>query len=159
MRAFIKAFGLIVSIVILAACGNGGGQTTNSSLSAATLVNPDQVATQLDQFEHEWVAAIVAKNTAAIERLLADDFVGTTDDEKYTKTDALDDVKEGTHEVLNLSNVEVHVFGDAALVTMIQEEKSSHAGIDFSGMYRFTDFWVKRNGEWRAVGSHGSRVR
>jgi ketosteroid isomerase-like protein len=159
VKVLKTAFALSVAIIVLASCGNGQTTGKDGTLAAATLVNPDQVVAQLDQFEHEWAAAIVAKNTGTIDRLLADDFVGTTDDQKYSKSDAIEDVKNGTHEVLNLSDVDVHVFGDAALVTMIQEEKSRHGSSDFSGKYRFTDFWVKRNGEWRAVGSHGSRVR
>jgi hypothetical protein len=94
-----------------------------------------------------------------INRLLADDFSGTTDDQIYSKADAIEDVKNGTHESLDLDNIKVRLFGDAAVVTMGQNEKSRHGNQDFSGHYLFTDVWVKKNGQWFAITSHGSRVR
>jgi len=105
------------------------------------------------------VAAIVKKDAGVINRLLADDFTGTTDDTIYSKTDAIEDVKTGTHESLDLDNIKVRLFGDTAVVTMGQTEKSSHGNTDFSGHYLFTDVWAKKNGEWIAVASHGSRER
>ena len=73
--------------------------------------------------------------------------------------DAIDDVKTGTHESLDLDNIKVRIFGDTAVVTMGQTEKSRHGDSDFSGHYLFTDVWTKKNGQWIAVASHGSRVR
>jgi hypothetical protein len=42
---------------------------------------------------------------------------------------------------------------------MEQTEESTHGTEDFSGQRLFTDVWVKRDGQWRAVASIGSRVR
>ena len=58
-----------------------------------------------------------------------------------------------------LDDVPVRVFGDTAIVDVDQTEKSRHGAEDFSGTYMFTNVWVKRNGEWKAVASHGSRIR
>src|SRR6516225_11731743 len=91
-----------------------------------------------------------------INRLLADDFSGTTDDQIYSKADAIEDVKSGTHESLDLDNIKVRLFGDTAVVTMGQNEKSRHGNTDFTGHYLFTDVWAKKNGQWFAVASHGS---
>jgi hypothetical protein len=51
----------------------------------------------------------------------------------------------------------VNVFGDTAVSFTSQEEKSKYDGKDSSGHYHFTDVWVKRDGKWQAVASHGSR--
>ena len=40
-----------------------------------------------------------------------------------------------------------------------EDEKSRHGDEDFSGQYLFTDVWAKKNGQWIAVASHGSRLR
>jgi ketosteroid isomerase-like protein len=117
------------------------------------------VESTITKLEEQWVAAILAKDTATIDRLLSDDFVGTTDDRRYAKQQAIDDVKEGTHESLRLDDLQVRVFGDTAIVDVDQTEKSRHGDEDFSGTYMFTNVWVKRNGEWQAVASHGSRIR
>ena len=147
-------------IFLIVSCSGGSGPagaTSASTISAAqTSENTDQIITRL---EHEWVAAIVKKDTATIDCLLAADFSGTTDDQIYSKADAIEDVKNGTHESLDLDNIKVRIFGDTAVVTMEQTEKSRHGDTDFSGHYLFTDVWARKNGQWIAVASHGSRVR
>jgi ketosteroid isomerase-like protein len=152
----------IASMALLPSCTGNDVQTAAPAptISAAPAAdNAQQAVTQLQKFERDWIAAIVGKDTATIDRLLADDFAGTTNDQRYSKTDAIEDVKSGTHESLDLEELDVRVFGDTAITTMVQNEKSRHDNEDFSGRYFFTNVWVKRNGEWRAVASHGSRAR
>jgi hypothetical protein len=147
----------VTSIVFVVSCsGNTPTNASNAPALSAVAENTDQAITGL---ENQWVAAIVKKDTATIDRLLADDFSGTTDDQIYSKTDAIEDVKNGTHESLELDNIKVRTFGDTAVVTMGQTEKSRHGDTDFSGHYLFTDVWARKNGQWIAVASHGSRVR
>jgi ketosteroid isomerase-like protein len=126
---------------------------------ASTPANTEDTPKVIMQLEREWIAAILAKDTAAIDRLLAADFIGTTNDQKYFKEDAIEDVQTGMHESLELENLEVRVFGNTAIATMSQNEKSRHVKEDFSGRYLFTNVWVKTDGQWRAVASHGSRIR
>jgi ketosteroid isomerase-like protein len=147
----------LVSLVLLVGCTPAGPQT--SAPPSAAISAPGDTEQAITQLERDWVAAIVKKDTATIDRLLADDFSGATDDQRYSKADAIEDVKTGTHESLDLDNIRVRVFGDTALATMGQTEKSHHGKEDFSGHYLFTNVWLKRNGEWRVVASHGSRAR
>jgi ketosteroid isomerase-like protein len=158
MKRLALAAMIIVSIMLVASCAGAPEES-----KAAPLIAPVPDSANIQQFiiglEREWVAAILAKDAAVIDRLLADDFVGTTNDQKYFKQDAIADVKEGAHESLMLDKIEVRVYGDTAIATMDQEEKSHHDNEDFSGKYLFTDVWVKLNGQWKAVASHGSRAR
>lgn len=155
---FIAAAVALMFIVAACSANNGPGSPASAATVSAAPAqeNTDQVITRL---EHEWVAAIVKKDAAAIDRLLADDFSGTTEDTIYSKADAIEDVKTGTHESLDLDNIKVRIFGDTAVVTMDQNEKSRHGDTDFSGHYLFTDVWARKNGQWVAVASHGSRHR
>ena len=154
---------VIASALPLTACA-GGGTGTSTSAPAATAPAPapaptEDVTAVITGLEQEWVKAILAKDSATVDRLLVEDFIGTTDAVQYGKMEALDDVKTGTHEVLELNNILVRAYGDAAIVTMDQNEKSRHGKENFSGHYFFTDVWVKQNGQWHAVSSHGSRIR
>jgi ketosteroid isomerase-like protein len=156
--------GLLALLVVIAAVGawgcSGDNESSNTPASATpTVSSPTAIEETITKLEHDWVAAIMAKDVATIEKLLADEFVGTTNDRRYVKKDAIHDVQMGTHELLTLEDVQVRVFGDAAIVDVDQVEKSRHDGEDFSGTYLFTNVWVKQSGEWRAVASHGSRVR
>lgn len=155
---------VIASSIPLAACAGGGTQSSTNTPPTVTAAAPapapaEDVTAVITGLEQEWVKAILAKDTATVDRLLVDDFIGTTDAVQYGKMEALDDVKTGTHEVLELNNFLVRSYGNAAIVTMNQNEKSRHGKEDFSGHYFFTDVWVKQNGQWRAASSHGSRIR
>ena len=57
-----------------------------------------------------------------------------------------------------LGEMKVRVFGDVAIVTGSDDEKSSFKGKDISGHYVWTDVFVKRNGQWQAVASQGTLV-
>jgi ketosteroid isomerase-like protein len=148
---------LIVAAFLFAACTASPESRAAPSVSPAG--NTEDIQQTITRLEHEWVAAILAKDPAAIDRLLAADFVGTTNDQKYFKDDAIADVKTGTHESVELNDLEVRVFGNTAIATMSQNEKSRHGNEDFNGKYLFTDVWVRTNGQWHAVSSHGSRIR
>jgi ketosteroid isomerase-like protein len=150
------------ALVLAAAlgCSAADDEAAPSAQPAATSGGaPAGAEDDIARLEEQWVQAIVGKDAATIDRLLADDFVGTTNDRRYVKQDALTDVKEGTHDLLRLDDVQVRIFGDTAIVDVDQTEKSRHGEDDFSGSYMFTNVWVKRDGVWRAVASHGSRVR
>ena len=157
MKTVILAVLTIASMVMALSCT----RVTETQTTAAPAISANTADTQqlIAGFEKEWVAAILAKDTAAIDRLLADDFIGTTNSQKYSKEEAVADVKTGGHESLQLDNIDVRVYGDTAIATMDQEEKSRHDSEDFSGHYLFTNVWVKLDGKWRAVASHGSRIR
>jgi ketosteroid isomerase-like protein len=159
MRTILR----LVAGVALAGMAGACSPASDPAKAAVEAVAPASVTENVEQviagLEREWVAAILAKDTAAIERLLADDFIGTTDEMRYTKAEAVEDVSGGVHEVLTLDDITVRPFGETAVATMDQTEKSRHDSEDFSGHYLFTNVWVKRNGQWRAVASHGSRIR
>ena len=147
------------ALILFTVSCSGGNSPPNPSTTPTVSAAAEDTTKVITDFENEWVAAIVKKDTDTINRLLADDFSGTTDDQIYSKADAIEDVKSGTHESLDLDNIKVRLFGDTAVVTMGQNEKSRHGNTDFSGHYLFTDVWAKKNGQWFAVASHGSRVR
>jgi ketosteroid isomerase-like protein len=150
---------VIVSTFMVSACAASPEESKAAVITAAPKANAEDLQQVITQLEREWVAAILAKDTAAIDRLLSEDFVGTTNDQKYFKADAIADVQVGTHESLDLNDIDVRAFGNTAIATMSQTEKSRHEKEDFSGKYLFTNVWIKTNGQWRAVASHGSRIR
>jgi ketosteroid isomerase-like protein len=103
----------------------------------------------------------VKGDVAMIDRILADDFSYTNADGRImTKTQHLEDIKSQAYKVesINLENLKVRVFGDAAVVTVGQMEKSQWKGKDSSGQYLFTDIYAKRNGKWQIVAGHGCKI-
>ena len=158
MRNDALALILLASTVGVWACTNAPGTRTAppAAVSAAT----EDVPAVISQLEKDWIAAIEKKDSTALDRLLADDFAGTSPTaHTYTKSNAIDDLKNAKYVVerMKLDDVSVNVYGNTAVSFTSQEEKSQYAGVDTSGHYHFTDVWVKTNGAWRVVASHGTR--
>ena len=111
--------------------------------------------------EQAWVYAILQNNISVLDRVMADDFSGVSPNgQRYTKEEAIADVRSGAYAVENmkLDNVKVRIVGDAAIVTYYQNEKSKYGDEDCSGRYVFTDVWVNRNDDWQVIASHGTPV-
>jgi ketosteroid isomerase-like protein len=122
-----------------------------------TSPNVESIITQL---ELKWALAIVNKDAPALERLLAKEFNGTTPrGETYSREMAIQDLKNGVYDVtmMNLDQIDVNVFGNTAVAFTSQNEISKYGDQDFSGHYHYTDVWVKKNGRWQVVATHGSR--
>jgi len=131
MKHLLRMSVVVALILSIVSCSGSGAGTSVATISSGPASdNVDQTITRL---EHDWVTAIVNKDTVTLDRLIADDFSGTTNDQVYSKGDAIEDVKTGTHESLDLDNIRVRLFGDTAVVTMGQTEKSRHGDSDFSG--------------------------
>jgi ketosteroid isomerase-like protein len=114
----------------------------------------------LIQLEHAWTDAVVKNDTAALGKILGDDWVGIGASGPTTKAQLLADLKSGDmkFESQTLGEMKVRVFGDAAVVTGSDDEKASYKGKDTSGHYVWTDVFVKRKGQWQAVASQGALV-
>ena len=119
--------------------------------------NDEQVIKQLEQ---EWAEALQKRDQAAIDRIVARDWM-LTDPEGalITKGQADADLNSGAlkFESFKLDAMTVRVYGDTAVVHGLETEKSSYKGKDTSGQYRFTDVFVKRNGRWQAIATHVTR--
>ncbi len=133
---------------------------TSATSAAAAPAPAEDVEATIIQLEKDWVAAIEKKDTATLDRLLADDFAGTSPTaHTYTKTNAIQEIKDAKYIVdkMDLDEASVNVYGTTAVSFTSQEEKSKYDGKDISGHYHFTDVWVKKDGRWQVVASHGTR--
>jgi ketosteroid isomerase-like protein len=117
---------------------------------------------ELVALEASWSKAIVANDSAAVGRILADDWTGQNPSGKVTtKAKALADMKSGDNKSTSMTNhdVRVRIIGDVAIVQGMDDEKSTSKGKDVSGTYIWTDVFQKRSGHWVAVASQGSPVK
>lgn len=87
-------------------------------------------------------------------RTLADDYVAITPLGQVTsKQDAISARRSGQlrYESMNISEMVVRLYGNMAVVTARADVKGRQLGEDFSGPYRYTRVWVRRNGHWQTV--------
>jgi ketosteroid isomerase-like protein len=114
---------------------------------------------RVKELESRWEAALTSRDTTAIEKIVADDFIGTSSTGKTgDKTTLLAEAKRDTNTYTSAtsSDMIVKMFGpNVAVVTGIAKETGkTKAGKTFTHSYRFTDTWVERNGEWQCVAAH-----
>lgn len=109
----------------------------------------------LMQLERDWYEAGLKNDAAAIDKILADDWVGQGPPGATTKAQAIADIKAGDSKLESgtLGDMKVRVFGDTAVVAGSDVNKSSYKGKDTSGHWNWTDVFVKRQGRWQAVAS------
>jgi uncharacterized protein (TIGR02246 family) len=117
------------------------------------------VASKLKNLESHWEAALLTHDASAIEKMVADDFIGTSSSGKQgDKATLLAEAKRDTNTYTSAvsSDMTVRTFGpNVAVVTGIAKETGkTKGGKTFSHSYRFTDTWVERNGEWQCVAAH-----
>lgn len=105
------------------------------------------------QLEDGWASAVVRRDSATFQRLLADGFVYTENDRLETRADVLHDVVAGPDTVTAAHNedMQVHCFGTTAVVTGWLVLEGHGGGATFLRRYRFTDTWMRQNGRWRIV--------
>ena len=107
----------------------------------------------IEESETQWAAAEVTGDTALVDRIVADDFVGVDPSGVlYHKVEAVAEVHDGkgTYISNELKMVCVRFFGDTAVAqgTEVWEKK---AGRPKRGSYVWTDTWIKRNNQWQIV--------
>jgi ketosteroid isomerase-like protein len=133
-----------------------GGQSKPAAKSDSASVEQTLV-----QMERDWTQANLKKDTAALDRILADDWVAVDHEGKAsTKAQALADLKSGASatQSVDLGEMKVRVLGNTAFVTGSDTEKSAFKGKDTSGKYYWTDVFMQRNGRWQAVASQSAKV-
>jgi Domain of unknown function (DUF4440) len=113
----------------------------------------------LMQMERDWGNAQIKKDYAAVDKILAADWQGIDyDGQIVDKATYMAHMRseQSTLQSEELSQMKVRVFGNTAVVTGRDTEKSTDRGKDSSGTYVWTDVFVLRNGRWQVVASQST---
>ena len=117
---------------------------------------------ELLKLENAFAEAIVNNDLESIRRLVADDWIIIDPNgEIVDRTRFFEVIKSGvlTHDMMESKDSRVRVYGDSAVVSAVTRTKGKFMGHDFSTQERATDVFVKRDGRWRCVLTHLTRVR
>ena len=127
--------------------------------SPASAPQTGDAAAALMQLERDWADAAKRQDTAWMERHYAPEYTWTSPDGTINdrKTD-IEDAKNVTFDSLEVSDTQVRVNGDTAVVTGVTTIKGAYKGQDISGRYRFTDTFVRRDGRWQVLASQSTRI-
>ena len=115
------------------------------------MASAEQEVTQLTD---QYIAALKGKDTAALERIWADDLTFITPGGAVlTKAQRLADIQSGAtrFDSLEASDRTVRVYGDVAVMTSLTTMKGQYGGHEASGQYRVTNVFARRGGGWQIV--------
>lgn len=129
--------------------------------NSTKVIGKEDAEKELRQLEREWNTAIVRKDTAALKRILSDDFVYID----YAggvnpKAEIIKGLKESEAVIdpFETEDVVVRVYGDTAVLTGRFKQKITYKGQVYNLEFRYTDVYVKRGKRWQAVSAHSSRI-
>jgi ketosteroid isomerase-like protein len=117
---------------------------------------------EIDQLEEAWRNAVLKANTAAMDSLLADDYMAILPNGTLqSKEQSLANLRTGAANfaALEISDRKVRFYGTTALVTSRADVSGTTAGGDFSGSFRYTRVYVRNaQGKWKIVSFEASRI-
>lgn len=120
----------------------------------------DEDKAQLSDLQQALARAWVAGDRDTIERIIAPDWTTTGPDggkgDRATVLAQVFETRIHTIQQLEIDDVQVRVFGDAAVVTGRTHGVGTFSGAPYDVVIRFTDTFVRRGESWHAVASHAS---
>jgi hypothetical protein len=122
--------------------------------------NPGQ---ELVNMEAAWSKAIVARDAAALNRIVAPDWHGQGEKGKYLdRATMVRQSTTGADKVSAMTNHDVHVRlvgNDHAIVQGMDTETGTFKGKTATKVYSWTDIFEKRGGHWVAIASQNTPVK
>jgi len=117
----------------------------------------------IDQLEDNWRDAMLKGDVAALDALLADDYMGiSASGTLQSKEQALANLRSGRLHIktLEFSDRKVRFYGMTALVTSQADVSATNAEGEISGSFRYIRVYVRdAKGIWRIVSFEASRIR
>jgi ketosteroid isomerase-like protein len=107
----------------------------------------------LRQMNDEWVKALVRRDEATLERIMAEDFVFTYPLEGDDRTQFISDVMSGDLIVEHITRhqVNVRIFGSTAVLTSRDSAKWIYRGRTLEGQYKVIQVYSERDNRWQLV--------
>ena len=131
-------------------------------IAVAVPATPAQDEAAIRALEKKWDAANMRGDAAALDSLFADSFIATDSDGVVRhKSEVVGELKTGRIKYTAAKSDELRVIlhGDAAVVSGRWTGTFTHNGKTTNLRERFTNLYVRLNGQWRCVASHGSAIR
>jgi len=135
--------------------GNANSNATEN-INTPPPSDHDQVLAQLKDLENEWTVANLNADKKKLDRILADDYVGQSDEDGglQSKAEYIDTIERNTDvEKWEFSDLNLNLAGERATLTGI----ITYFVQDRSVSFDFKDRFVWRDGRWQATGAELKR--
>ncbi|MDQ6830524.1 MAG: nuclear transport factor 2 family protein [Gemmatimonadota bacterium] len=109
----------------------------------------------LFRLEDDWTRALIKRDSAAFNRLIAPAWVYSDERGVIDKSTAILEFTTGSDTVTASSNesMKAFVYGDAAVVIGVLVTEGRGKDGPFRHRYRYTDTWARLRGRWQCVAS------
>jgi ketosteroid isomerase-like protein len=117
--------------------------------------------TKIIALENLWNQVQINHDAEAMAKMLDRDFVFTDyDGTVMNKVQFLDSIRDKSYVItVEVSEgMQLHTHGSTVIVTGATHEKGTFNGKPYSHNGRFTDTWIKIDGQWLCVASHLSAI-
>ncbi|HEX4947188.1 MAG TPA: nuclear transport factor 2 family protein [Blastocatellia bacterium] len=124
------------------------------------LIEDHQATQTLWQMNEAWVAALLQKDTATLDRLMDDRCIFTDALTGLDKADFIADIEAGDLQVNTMSrdNVEIQVYDATAIMTALDTADWQYKGKHLQGYYRTLHVYAKRAQGWQIVAIQSSHI-
>ncbi len=128
------------------------------SLPMWAQANGSDANQKLMDMEHQWATAAKNGDWNSVSKMLSDNYVSTTaTGKKMTKQESIEDMKSTKLDSGDVSDMQVHTFGNTAVVTgKFQGTGKDKNGKPLNINEAWTDTWVNQNGKWVCVASQST---
>jgi ketosteroid isomerase-like protein len=117
--------------------------------------------TKIIALENLWNQIQINHDADAMGKMLDSDFVLTDyDGTVMTKAQFLESIRDTSNQltVEVSTDMKLHRHGDTVIVIGATHEKGTEKGKPFSHAGRFTDTWIKKDGQWLCIASQLSLI-
>jgi ketosteroid isomerase-like protein len=127
-----------------------------TSTAALAQSSAKEDAARIIALEHAWNRAIEAKDTKALDQLLAPTFVAVDTDGSLTrKGEFLAGIKAPSYQPAEAfyEDIRAEVYGDTAVTVGIFRIREIQKGKRITQRQRFIDTWIRKGQTWQCVAS------
>jgi len=124
-------------------------------------MNREQIEQEVLRLADAWTAAELRGDTAFLEALLTDDFIGIgplgfmLTKQEWLARHSSGDLK---YEAFTLDEIKVRVYNDTAILTSRQVQQAAYRGNPIPGQFRTTMVLVQQLEQWRLAGLQLSTI-
>jgi FKBP-type peptidyl-prolyl cis-trans isomerase len=134
-----------------------GPRTATSRRGAPATAATSGVEAELRRLEREWFNAVAKGDKAALERLLAEDFIGIGNDaEQVNKSQLIAEADAVSVDEIKSKEVKVRLYGATAVVTGCSSHVKNGRAL---GEDRHTIVWAKRAARWQVVSWQATNLK
>ncbi|HWF38520.1 MAG TPA: nuclear transport factor 2 family protein [Candidatus Acidoferrales bacterium] len=129
--------------------------------AAAPLTAQTEKEKAVREVLRQMIDADLKDDAAELDRTLAPDYVIVRDNGVVrSRAETLEGIKSRATKftAFDLSDVQVRLYGDTAVVTFHADIHGSRAGKDMSGQFREVRVFVNHGGPWKAVLAQRTRI-